>query len=91
MAIPLAESIVSAVKEGLSAWKTFIATRQEAYDRKQDKRQERAINIAEETYEEISKLFEFLMTIPVEDNATKKIKSLKIRIYKLKAKFNKYD
>jgi hypothetical protein len=91
MAVPLAESIVSAVREGLSAWKTFIATRQEAYNRKQDKRQERAINIAEQTYEKVSELFEFLTTIPLENKAENTIKKHKIVIYKLKAKFNKYD
>ena len=32
------------LKEGLELWKTFIATRQEAYNRKQDKKQERAID-----------------------------------------------
>lgn len=47
MAVPLAEQILKAVNEGLSLWKTFIATRQEAYNRKQDKKQVAAIENAE--------------------------------------------
>ena len=40
--MPLGEQIAGAIKEGLSAWKTFIATREEAYKRKRDKEQEPA-------------------------------------------------
>lgn len=47
MAVPLAEQILAVVKEGLGLWKTFIATRQEAYNRKQDKKQVAAIESAE--------------------------------------------
>jgi len=89
--VTLANTIAGAVKEGLSLWKTFIATRQDAYDRKQDKRQERAIHVAEIIHEEISKLFEFLHTLPMEEKATKELKHHKTLIYKLKRKFNKYD
>ena len=47
MAIPLAEQILGVVKEGLSLWKVFISTRQEAYNRQQDKKQVAAIESAE--------------------------------------------
>ena len=47
MAVPLAESILNLCKEGLGAYKTYLATRQEAYNRKKDKEQERAIESAE--------------------------------------------
>ena len=47
MSVPLAEQIVSLFKEGLSAYKTYLATRQEAYNRQQDKKQVRAIESAE--------------------------------------------
>lgn len=40
-------AIVDMVKEGLSLWKTFIATRQEAYERKQDKKQVACIEAGE--------------------------------------------
>lgn len=89
--MPLAERILKVFEEGLGAWKTFIATRQEAYNRKKDKQQEKAINIAEETYEEISKLFEILAGIPLDEEAKKDIDKSKITIYRLKTKFNKYD
>jgi hypothetical protein len=44
----MGEQIAAAIKEGLSAWKTFIATREQAYQRKRDKDQERAINAGEQ-------------------------------------------
>ena len=44
----LANQIVSLVKEGLGAFKTYLATRQAAYERKQDKNQIRAINAGEQ-------------------------------------------
>ncbi len=91
MAVKLAEVIAGAVKEGLSLWKTFIATRQTAYNRKQDKRQEKAISIAEESYEKISGLFELLSTLSLSADEIKAIERHKIIIYKLKSKFNKYD
>ena len=40
-------AIAKAIQEGLSLWKTFIATRQEAYYRQQDKRKSLAIDAAE--------------------------------------------
>jgi hypothetical protein len=40
-------AIANAIKEGLALWKTFIATRQEAYNRQQDKRKRMAIDVAE--------------------------------------------
>jgi len=44
----LANQIVGLVKEGLGAYKTYLATRQEAYNRKQDKKQIRAIQAGEQ-------------------------------------------
>lgn len=40
-------TIASAVKEGLELWKTFIATRQQAYERGQDKKMKKAIEYGE--------------------------------------------
>ena len=48
MSVPLAEKIIALCKEGLEAWKTFISTRQEAYERKKDKQQVKAIDTAED-------------------------------------------
>jgi len=47
MSVPLAEKIIGLFKEGLSAYKTYLATRQEAYNRKRDKEQVRAIEAGE--------------------------------------------
>jgi len=56
MAIPLAEQIIALCKEGLSAYKTFLATRQEAYNRQQDKQQVRAIEAAEKLIFEVDEI-----------------------------------
>jgi len=88
----MTDKILAIVKEGLSAWKTFIATRQEAYNRKRDKNQEKAIQIAETTFTE---LFDFIQW--VDDNTTipgdkmKEFKKIKTRFTRLRTKFNKYD
>jgi len=50
MSVPLAEQILGVVKEGLALWKTFISTRQEAYNRQQDKKQIKAIEAAEKGF-----------------------------------------
>lgn len=52
----LGEQIAAAVKEGLSAWKVFIATRQEAYNRQQDKRKAKAIECGEQAFFEMDKI-----------------------------------
>ena len=70
----------------------FISTRQEAYERKMDKKQEKAIGYAEETFEEISKLFSFIHEkLEIPDGDRKDYDRIKTKIYKLKGKFNKYD
>lgn len=47
MSMPLADKVMGLLTEGLGAWKTFVATRQEAYNRKQDKKKVMAIEAAE--------------------------------------------
>jgi len=44
----LADQIVGLFKEGFGAYKTYLATRQAAYERKKDKDQIRAINAGEQ-------------------------------------------
>lgn len=41
------DQILSVLKEGLAAWKTFIATREEAYKRSMDKRLRAALEAGE--------------------------------------------
>ena len=43
----LATTITEAIREGLSLWQTFISTRQRAYERKMDKRKNKAIEYGE--------------------------------------------
>ena len=90
--VSLPEQILAVLKEGLSAWKTFIATRQEAYNRSKDKKQEKAIQIAEEAFTKVSVLYEFInenMVVP--ENKKAEFDRIKILIYRLRDKFNKYD
>ncbi len=84
--------IAGAVKEGLSLWKTFIATRQQAYERKMDKRQEKALNIAEESFDSVNLIFDFLSKhLKLNDARWKEYYKLKKDFYSKKKKFNKYD
>ena len=84
-------AIAGAIKEGLSLWKSFIDTRQDSYNRKQDKRQERAIQIAETAFGDVGKLFDFLLLIPMDEKHLKELNHHKKLIYRLRTKFNKYD
>lgn len=87
-----AQAIVAAVKEALDLWKTFIATRQQAYERKMDKRQEAAIRYAEKAFDKMSVLFQFLYeNVEIPEKKEYEFKRLKHLIYKYKDKFNKYD
>jgi hypothetical protein len=84
--------IVNLIREALDAWKTFISTRQQAYERKMDKRQERAIGYAEEYIKEVGELFEFIherLEVPEEEKKT--FDRIKKGLYKLRDKFNKFD
>lgn len=54
MTIP--EQILKLAQEGLELWKVFISTRQEAYERKMDKRQVMAIEWAERAFRRIGEL-----------------------------------
>ena len=92
MAVKLAETIAGAVKEGLSLWKTYIATRQEAYNRKQDKRQEKAIHTAEQMIEKIHLFFNFIFeNIELPEDKKAEYERLKLLIYRKITQFNKYD
>ncbi len=88
----LANRILAVFESGLKAWDKYISTRQEAYERKQDKKQEKAINYAEEYMEGVSELFEFIhgrLEIPEEEKKT--FEKIKKGLYKLKKKFNDND
>lgn len=85
-------TIAGAVKEGLELWKTFIATRQQAYERKMDKRQEAAISYAEKAFDKMGLVFEFIYkNVDIPEKKQAEFKRLKELIYKYKDKFNKYD
>lgn len=92
MAVALAERILAIFEKGLSAWQTYIATRQEAYNRHKDKQQEKAIRYAEKYIDEVGGLFEFIYKkLEIPDEEKKEFEKIKKNIYKLKDKFNKYD
>jgi hypothetical protein len=91
MAIPIAEQVLGVVKEGLSAWKVFISTRQEAYNRKMDKRKEAALQIAEEWFEEAELLFAYMKTLNLTDPQKKEVNKMQAKYLDTKKRFNKYD
>jgi len=71
---------------------TVFATRESAYNRKLDKRQEVAINYAEQAFGKVSVLYEFIhenMVVPKDKIA--EFDRIKKLIYRLRDKFNKYD
>ena len=71
---------------------TIFATREDAYNRKLDKRQERAINYAEQAFEEMNNLFRYVHDeIGVPEEKLRGYSRIKTEIYKLRGKFNKYD
>jgi len=56
MGVPLADSILKVLNAGLEAYKTHLSTRQEAYNRKADKKQVMAIEKAEKLIFEVDEL-----------------------------------
>lgn len=83
-------SVIGLLEEALKAWKTYIETRQQAYERKMDKRQKKAIQIGEEGFEMMNEVFNYVYSTGkmLED---KEFSKLKEKLYKLKKKFNEYD
>jgi len=85
MPIPIAEQILGVVKEGLGLWKTFISTRQEAFNRQQDKKQAAAIEAAEKFIFEVDKVL-----VRVEDEYPDIVKEKEVKAgLKLMAHFRK--
>lgn len=86
------DRILATLEKGLEAWRVFISTRQEAYDRKKDKQQEKAIQVAEEAFNDMSNLFDWVYSnLPMNDEQRKEYIKLKNVFYKRMKKFNKYD
>jgi hypothetical protein len=90
MAVPLAESILKVAQEGLNLWKTFIATRQEAYSRKQDKKQVVAIEAGEKLIFEVDQLIE-RVKMNEEMSKDKTIKGILNQVAHFRARFFKYN
>jgi len=71
---------------------TIFATRESAYNRKMDKRQEKAIQCAEQMIEKLHLLFNFIFErIEIKDGERKEYDRLKLLIYRKINQFNKYD
>lgn len=68
MPVPVADKILDVLKEGLGLWKTFIKTRQEAYNRQQDKKQVAAIEMAEKYIFQNDKLLEKLRDLKLDED-----------------------
>ncbi len=87
----MGSQVLGLLKEALAAWKTYISTRQEAYERKMDKRKMKAISYGEQGFEEMVLVFDFIHTLTMPDEQRKEFDRLKSMVYKTKGKFNKYD
>jgi len=71
---------------------TIFATRESAYNRKLDKRQEKAIQCAEEMIEKLHILFNFIFErVEIKDGEKKEYDRLKLLIHRKINQFNKYD
>ena len=86
----VANQILGVVKEGLELWKTFISTRQEAYNRKQDKKKEKAIQAGEEAVELLSTVFTYIYLKKLCENE-KQFQQYKKEYLSIKKRFNKND
>jgi hypothetical protein len=87
-----ASEIVGVFKEGLKAYQKYLDTRQGAYNRKMDKKQEKAIRYGELGFGVMNTMFQFIHeNMEVPEGKKKEFDGLKTEIYKLKDKFNKYD
>ena len=83
-------SVIGTLEQALKAWETYIATRQQAYERHMDKRKEKAIQTAEESFSMIRDVFEYIYEqgLLTDDKGFHK---MKVNLYKKMTKFNKYD
>lgn len=91
MPVPYAERVMKLLEEGMSLWKTFIATRQEAYNRKQDKKQVKAIEFSEKYIFANDKLIESLKNLSPKAMQGKTIKKRLKTVAYYRTKFFKYN
>lgn len=86
-----ADKVLDLAKEGLSLWKTFIATRQEAYNRKRDKNQVNAIESSEKLIFEVDNLIDIIRMKYPEDMKEQPIKGALGQIAHFRKRFFKYN
>ena len=84
----LPDRILDVLKEGLELWRVFIATREEAYKRKRDKQQEKAIQWGEREFGLTDDLLDWITDRCPGDKDLAKFIQLHS---KNKRYFNKYD
>lgn len=90
--IPLSNPYAKLAESIFRLAEVIFATRETAYNRKLDKKQERAIQYAEEYMDKTSELFVYIHEeIGVPEDKVKGFSKIKTALYKLKGKFNKND
>ena len=90
--MPIPKDLFGLIKHMLILWQRYIETRQRAYERKMDKKQEKALNIAERGLEEMDELFDFVYNnLPMSEDQEKEYFRLRKKFLKTRVKFNKYD
>jgi hypothetical protein len=92
LVINVTNGFLKTFEAGLSAWKTYLSTRQEAYERKMDKKKEKAIQLAEEIFYDVDKFIDWVNNnMPMTDDQNKEFKKIEKLFDKKIKKFNKYD
>ena len=91
MPVPIAEKALAVLEKGLKLWETFIATRQEAYERKQDKKQVNAIEFSEKHIFATDKLIEILKNLSPDAMKGKTVKKRLKTVAYYRTKFFKYN
>lgn len=85
------EKILGIFTEALSAWKSYIDTRQEAYERKMDRKKSKAINYAEDVFLNIDMdwIKDILRDIDINKEYYQKFNKMRIKFNHNKDRFFK--
>ena len=84
------KDILTLANKALDAWKTYLATREKAYQIHLDKKKEAALHMAECYFEKAEGLVELIKDLIPKDKKSR-FDFFVSKMNKYKRKFNKYD
>lgn len=91
-AISIGEQIISLIKSGLDAWKTYLEKKKELYELHLTKEKNKALDIAEQSFEMMDDFTQLTFLKCKTDLETHEmLEDLSREISKLKKKFDKLD